>query len=265
MNKVKVLILRSAGTNCDKETALAFKLAGADAVDLIHINQLIRKEKKLYEYNILAIPGGFSYGDDISAGKVFANELKYKLWDDITRFIYENKLIIGICNGFQVLVKTGLIEDATLSLNDSAKFECRWVHLQVEQSVIKNPVNKIWVKNLPEIIQLPVAHGEGKFIPLSEMELQRMNITGQVVFRYTVPEGWEDYKKQVPYPYNPNGAVDNIAGITNQQGNILGMMPHPERHIFGYQNPFWTKNKKDIPGMGLQIFINAVSYAKKSL
>jgi len=253
MGKSQVIVLRTAGTNCDKETCLAFNLAKADSVDLVHINQLIRKEKNLNEYNILAIPGGFSYGDDISAGKIFANEFKYKLLDQLKKFIDDNKLIIGICNGFQVLVKTGLIlednEKATLSFNDSGKFECRWVSLKVERNKINE---EIWTKNLPDIIQLPIAHAEGKFVPESKTVMNKIEKNLQVIFRY--------------YKFNPNGSVNNVAGITNKQGNILGMMPHPERFIYKYQHPLWTANKNNsFYGVGLKIFQNSVLYSKTHL
>jgi phosphoribosylformylglycinamidine synthase I len=257
MARPKVCVLRTAGTNCDKETAFAFTKAGAQA-ELVHINQLISKEKDLHDYHILAFPGGFSYGDDLGAGKVMANELKSKLCEEIKKFVAEGKLIIGICNGFQILVKSGLlpgneelIQEASLIINDSGKFEDRWVYLKTQKCV--------WTKGLPEIIYLPVAHGEGKFITKDKAVLERLKKNCQIAFKYCNEKG-----EPAGYPYNPNGAVDNIAGICDSTGRILGLMPHPERHISFSQHPRWAacKNKKSFDG--LQIFKNGVEYAKSN-
>lgn len=262
MGKPKVIVLRTAGTNCDQETAFAFEKVGAKA-ELVHINQLAKGERELNAYQILAIPGGFTYGDDIASGKILANELKYKLEDDIKRFIKEGKPIIGICNGFQILVKAGFLPnlsgrfeiETTLTLNNSAKFEDRWVYLKKENSKC------IWTKDLPkEIIYLPVAHGEGKFIAKDETILKLLDSEGLVVFRYVDENG-----KFQDYPVNPNGSVDNIAGISDQTGRIFGLMPHPERHIDYTQHPRWTRQNLKKEGDGLAIFRNGVQYAKKVL
>lgn len=257
MKRPRVCVLKTAGTNCDQETAFAFSKAGALA-EFVHINKLIEGEKYLGDYQILAIPGGFSYGDDIAAGKILANELRYKLISDMKRFIREGKLIIGICNGFQVLVKSGLLpgnndlaQEASLIINDSAKFEDRWVYL-------KSAVRKcIWTKGLPEIIYLPVAHGEGKFITKDKSVLERLKRNGQIVFRYCDEKG-----KFLDYPFNPNGSIDNIAGICDGTGRILGLMPHPERHIGFSQHPRWLRTNRE--GDGLQIFRNGVEYIRKN-
>ncbi len=259
MSKPKVCVLRTAGTNCDEETAFAFSKAGALA-ELVHINKLIEQKKHLADYQILAIPGGFTYGDDIAAGKILANELRYKLIDQIKIFIQEGKLIIGICNGFQVLVKSGLLpgnsdlrQEASLIINDSAKFEDRWVYL-------KSTVKCIWTKNLSEIIYLPVAHGEGKFIAKDELVLQRLKDNGQIVFQYCDEKGG-----LAGYPENPNGSEDNIAGICDESGRILGLMPHPERHIEVSQHPRrWGVAKNKNEGDGLQLFKNGVEYIRKN-
>ncbi|MCM8782007.1 MAG: phosphoribosylformylglycinamidine synthase I [Candidatus Omnitrophica bacterium] len=262
MAKVRTLILRAAGTNCDQETAFAFQMAGAKAA-LVHINQLASGEEELNDYQILAIPGGFTYGDDIASGKILANELKHKLQDDIKRFISKGKLIIGICNGFQVLVKAGLLPnlgnrfqiEATLTVNDSARFEDRWVYLKREDTKC------VWTKMLSkEIIYLPVAHGEGKFIAKDETILKLLDSEGLVVFRYVDKNG-----KVGSYPINPNGSVDNIAGICDQTGRIFGLMPHPERHIDYTQHPNWTRQRKNKEGDGLAIFRSGVEYARKML
>ena len=262
MQKPKVCVLRTAGTNCDEETAFAFSKAGASA-GLVHINRLIEGKKHLQDYQILAIPGGFSYGDDIAAGKILANELRYKLIEDIRRFIREGKLIVGICNGFQVLVKSGLLpgnndltQEASLIINDSGKFEDRWVYLKNQKSKIKNQ-KCVWTKNLPEIIYLPVAHGEGKFITKDKSALERLKENGQVVFQYCDGKG-----KLADYPCNPNGSVDNIAGICDETGRILGLMPHPERHLGVSQHPRWSRTREE--GDGLAIFRNGVEYARRN-
>ena len=260
MPKIKVCVLRAAGTNCDQETAFAFIKAGASA-ELVHVNRFIQRQKSLEDYSILAIPGGFTYGDDVSAGKILANELRYKLIDNLRSFIKAGKLIIGICNGFQILVKSGLLpgngeleQKVSLIINDSGKFEDRWIYL-------KKSKNKcIWIKNLPEIIYLPVAHGEGKFITRDKKVLQGLKDNAQIVFQYCDAQG-----KPAGYPDNPNGSVENIAGICDATGRILGLMPHPERHIDSRQHPRWTALKKKATGDGLQIFKNGVEYAKANL
>lgn len=259
MQKPKVCVLRSAGTNCDKETSAAFKLAGA-APELVHINSLVSGAKALSDFQILALPGGFSYGDDIASGKIFANELRFKLAEPLREFIRAGKLIIGICNGFQILVKSGLLpgeanlaQTTSLIINDSGKFEDRWVYLK--------PGGKCaWTKGLKSIIYLPVAHGEGKFLAQDKNVLKRLKDNGQVVFQYCDSRG-----KLSGYPDNPNGSTENIAGICDKTGRILGLMPHPERHLFSVQHPRnWNlKSKKE--GDGLQIFKNGVKYVRDNL
>jgi len=272
MKKPKVIVLRTAGTNCDKETAFAFESAGA-AVELVHVNELARGEKKLESYRILAIPGGFSYGDDIASGKILANELKFGMEDVLRKFIKDGKLIIGICNGFQILVKAGLLPnlsgdyqtiEATLTLNDSNKFEDRWVYLKNRQT--GKPANRqtkcVWTRGIDRIIQLPVAHGEGKFIPKNKKVLDTLKREGLIVLEYVSEAG-----KRKGYPYNPNGSMENIAGICDRTGRIFGLMPHPERHISLYQHPTWTRIKeiKSLKGDGFAIFVNGVDFAKKQL
>lgn len=267
MRKVNVIVLRTAGTNCDYETAYAFQLAGAET-DLVHINQLIHRKKFLADYHILALPGGFSYGDDIAAGILLANELKYKIRDQVEEFVAAGKLIIGICNGFQVLVKAGLLpgfngisdtQETTLYLNDSAKFECRWVYLQTQDS------SCIFTKNLKIHMYLPVAHAEGKFTADEKM-LDALEANHQVVFRYDKngsSDSAVDFNDQsIGYPWNPNGSDRNIAGICDATGRIFGMMPHPERYISRYNHPRWTREELPEEGDGLAIFRNGVEYAK---
>ncbi len=265
MPKPKVCVLRTAGTNCDKETAFAFSKAGAE-VELVHINSLVSGEVSLRDYSILALPGGFSYGDDIASGKVFANELRFKLADELGDFVKEGKLIIGICNGFQILVKSGLLpgndsfqQTTSLIINDSGKFEDRWVYLRNPKSKIQNQ-KCVWTKNLPEVIYLPVAHGEGKFVAKDKFILERLSKKGQIVFQYC-----DDTGKLTGYPHNPNGSIENISGICDETGRILGLMPHPERHVLHQQHPRWTENKINKAGDGFQIFKNGVEYARINL
>lgn len=246
MKKSRVIVLRTAGTNCDNETAAAFKIAGSVS-ELVHINELARGEKFLKNFQILAIPGGFTYGDDIASGKILANEIKYKLNEDLKNFINSGKLVIGICNGFQVLVKAGILPginkgaiESTLSFNDSGSFIDKWVELE--------PGGKcVWTKGLKETIYLPIAHGEGKFIPKNSDILNQLRKNEQIVFKYAD---------------NPNGSIDNIAGICDTTGRVLGLMPHPERHILGTQHPRWTREGLKERGDGFAIFKNGVDYVK---
>ncbi|MDO8676024.1 MAG: phosphoribosylformylglycinamidine synthase I [Candidatus Omnitrophota bacterium] len=266
---VKVVVLRTAGTNCNEETAFAFARFGAD-VEQVHVNALVSRTRKLSDYHILALPGGFSYGDDIASGRILANELRLKLGDDLKRFIADGKLVIGICNGFQVLVKAGILpgldarsgQEATLFNNDSAKFEARWTHLTVGGK-------SVWTKGLPGRIDLPVAHGEGKFIPVSGNVLQLLKKNSQIVFRYCAADGGKPFDKaqgKPGYPDNPNGSVEDIAGICDTTGRVLGLMPHPERHFFAIQHPSWTRRPQTSEfGDGAKIFENGVNYVRSRL
>jgi phosphoribosylformylglycinamidine synthase len=254
MSRVRTLVLRAPGSNCDVETAFAFQKAGAEA-SLIHINQLIRGEQHLSNYQIMAIPGGFTYGDDIAAGKVLANELKLKLAEDISRLIESGGLVLGVCNGFQALVRASILPEPatgsepllTLAANDSGKFECRWVHLKVNR---KSPC--IFTRGIDNLY-LPVAHGEGKLVADSDV-LPKLN----AVLYYVDEHG----NNQAGYPYNPNGSMGNIAGICDSSGRIFALMPHPERHIRGTQHPQWTRLGIKKHGDGFQIFQNAVNWVK---
>jgi phosphoribosylformylglycinamidine synthase len=266
MVKPRVLILKAAGINCDQETAFAFQSAGAQT-EFVHINQLVSAEKKLSQYQVLAISGGFTYGDDIAAGKILANELKCKLFEHVKDFISRGNLIIGICNGFQVLVKAGLLpgeadleQEATLSGNDSGFFEDRWVHLKApDENAGFQESPCVWTQGLKHPIYLPVAHGEGKFIPKSEEVLLRLKKKGQVVFQYCDSRG-----RLADFPVNPNGSIDSIAGICDPTGRVFGLMPHPERHLSSLQHPRWTREGLKKHGDGFAIFLNAVNFLKAS-
>ena len=250
--EIKALVLRTAGTNCDEETVYALRYADAEA-DLLHINILRANPTKLNDYQILCIPGGFSYGDDISAGKVLALEIRLFLQEQLTRFIDRGGLIIGICNGFQVLVKTGLLPavdglfrlQASLIENDSGLFVDRWVKLKVENH------NTAWTHLVPvDKLEMPVAHAEGKFVA-DEAVASKLRENKQIIFTYT--DGT-----------NPNGSLMDIAGICDPTGQILGMMPHPERAVVSSQYPDWPKRKEYNQMMPpLDIFRSAVQWLKK--
>ena len=257
--KIKAIVVRAAGTNCNNETAQAFEQAGAMA-EQAHINELITGKKKLDSYQILAVPGGFSYGDDLGSGKIFANQMSIKLNRQLQDFISAGKLVIGICNGFQVLIKLGLLpalenmftQEATLTNNDSGKFEDRWVYMKTEN-------DSIFTKGIGRIY-LPVNHGEGKFVADGRVteEIKRQKL---IKLKYVDKNG----KENAEYPANPNGSRLNIAAITNKQGNVFGIMPHPEKFVTKYTHPRWTRENLPDEGDGLRIFRNMVEYADNKL
>ena len=256
---VRVVVLRTAGTNCDTETEYAFEKAGASA-ERVHVNRFVEKPARLGRYHILALPGGFSYGDDVASGKLLANEIRFRMDDAIRDFVRAGKLIIGICNGFQVLVKAGLLPalrrgtiQTTLTFNDSNRFEDRWVYLRAEDTPCA------FVRP-GEDMYLPVAHGEGKFVArrpvLAELKKKRL-----IVFRYAGPDG----ASRPGYPWNPNGSMEDIAGICDPTGRVFGLMPHPERHVEPTQHPRWTREGLRPEGEGIRVFCNAVRFARREL
>ncbi len=263
----RVLILRAPGTNCDEETAFAFELAGA-AAERVHINRLLESPRTADDFQILCIPGGFSYGDDIAAGRILGNQIRHHLADTIRGFRDAGKLILGICNGFQVLLKSGVLleEDengpaATLAWNDSGRFEDRWVELGV--SGRGGNSSCVFLSGI-ERMYLPVAHAEGKFVARDEATLDRLGENGQLALRYrslTSDRSGGVDASAVAYPANPNGSQANVAGICDSTGRVLGLMPHPERHIDPTHHPRWTREttEKDT-GDGLKVFQNAVGY-----
>lgn len=263
MKKPKAIVLLAAGINCDRETEYAFQLAGANA-ERVHTNDLISGVRDLCEFHILVIPGGFSFGDDIASGKVLANKLKYKLGEKIHQFIEQKKLVIGICNGFQVMVKLGLLPGfngdyktqlTTLTYNDSSRFEDRWVYLRINQNS-----NCVFSQGITDLLYLPVRHGEGKFIPQGNKVLKQVKQNNQIVFQYVDASG--DFGD---YPVNPNGSVGSIAGICDETGLLFGLMPHPEGYVTRTQHPRWTREDLPPEGQGLRIFRNAVNYARENL
>lgn len=258
---IQALVLTGFGINCDKETARAFERAGAHAV-FVHLNDLIAAPEMLEEMQIMAIPGGFSFGDDIASGKILANRLRYRLGAPIKQFIADRKLIIGICNGFQVMVKMGILplfepefsQEVTLTNNNTSRFENRWITLAAE------PGNRcVWTRGVTQI-PLPIRHGEGRFIPKNKEVLTRLRTNGQIVFRYCRPDGTA---AQGEFPYNPNGAIEDIAGICDPSGRIFGLMPHPEAFWDRTNHPQWTRLDLPQEGAGMRIFRNAVEYFQK--
>ncbi|QVL32896.1 phosphoribosylformylglycinamidine synthase subunit PurQ [Telmatocola sphagniphila] len=250
----KVLVLRGPGSNCDQEAHFAFEMAGA-FVERMHINRLREDPAQLQRFQILCVPGGFTYGDDVAAGKILATQLANFLGDALRKFRDAEKLILGICNGFQAILKAGLIlppdEDgplATLGHNDSGKFEDRWIHLRV------NPNKCVFLKGL-ESMHIPVAHGEGKFITRKQWILDGLKQAGQVVLTYSHPN-----QPEAQYPANPNGSMGAVAGLCDATGRVLGLMPHPERHVLPTQHPQWTRLGLAQEGDGLPLFRNAVEY-----
>ena len=258
-----VLILRAPGTNCDQETARAFELAGAKPQTL-HVNRLLERPALLADFQILCIPGGFSYGDDVAAGQILAVEMRHHLAAAIGEFKAARKLILGICNGFQALIKSGaLLEDdpeqgppATLAANDSGRYEDRWVRLGVAGP------RCVFLRGI-ERMYLPVAHGEGKFITRDPAVYRRLDEAGQLVLRYLplrVNGDGPGPDAALSFPDNPNGSMGNVAGVCDASGRVLGLMPHPERHIDPVQHPRWTRGEAGPVGDGLALFVNAVEY-----
>lgn len=247
---VKTMVLRVDGTNAEEEMVHAFRLSGSQ-VDLVHINEILKGRYSLDDYQILVFPGGFAHGDDVAAGKILANLLRYKLENNIRKFIESGRLVLGVCNGFQAIVKAGLLpgfggfgkQEATLASNDSGYFIDKWVRLK-----LANDNKCVFTSEIKNEIYVPINHGEGKFVASSDV-LQRLEDNDQVVFRYAD---------------NPNGSMNDIAGICNAEGNVFGLMPHPEKFVSKYMHPYWTR-LKDLPeeGDGLSIFRNAVEHARK--
>lgn len=258
--KPNALILTGFGINCDYETAAAFEMAGATA-HRVHLNDLIAEPRRLHDHQILAIPGGFSFGDDVASGKILANRMRYRLGSELNRFVDNGNLAIGICNGFQVMVKMGLLprftsgfaQTVTLTHNDSGRFEDRWVHLRAESN---GPC--VWLRGI-DAIELPIRHGEGKFIPQDETVLKALADGNQIALRYTLPNGDPAAGE---YPANPNGSTADIAGICDPSGRIFGLMPHPEAYVTRTHHPQWTRRDLPEQGAGLTLFQNAVNYLK---
>jgi phosphoribosylformylglycinamidine synthase I len=259
MGKTKAIVLRAAGINCDNETCHALELAGAEA-SRVHINQLIDQPSMLDDTQILVFPGGFSYGDDVAAGTILANQVVHHLHDTIRTFLDKGKLVLGICNGFQVLVKTGILpgfetrqSHVTITYNDSDKFEDRWVHLkpQSDHCVFLEQGRSLY---------LPIAHGEGKVVPRDNEVLTQLQSGHQIALQYV-----DDRGEPGQYPINPNGSVQGIAALTDKTGRVLGLMPHPERYVHPTHHPHWTRGGGHEVCDGMTLFHNAVTYVKSHL
>ncbi len=256
---IDVLVLAGFGINCEAETAHAFSRVGGTP-RIVHLNDLIAEPTILESVQILAVPGGFSFGDDVSSGRILANRLRYRLAEPLDRFVQAGNLAIGICNGFQVLVKMGLLpqlsgemrQEVTLTHNDSGRFEDRWVHL-VRDS--KTPC--VWLDGI-DILELPIRHGEGKFLAPDGEHLTQLQEAGCLALRYADKNG---APAAGHYPENPNGSMDDIAGLCNPTGRIFGLMPHPEAFVDRTHHPQWTRQSLPEEGAGLAIFRNAVKHA----
>ena len=290
-----VLILRSPGTNCDQESAYAFEKAGARSESL-HVNRLLENPRLLERFQILCLPGGFSYGDDVAAGRILANQMEHHLAEPLARFKEADKLILGICNGFQVMIKSSILlppdprrgPPATLTNNDSGKYEDRWVRLRVDGQKC------VFFRGI-ESLYLPVAHGKGKFVARDAEALAELDRAGQLPLRYArlggtgvspvmpastgkMPAPLEPNRlggtgvspvlsastgkmpAPLAFPDNPNGSMADVAGVCDPSGRVLGLMPHPERHIDPTQHPRWTRGEAGAVGDGFQVFVNAVGY-----
>lgn len=260
-HRPRILVLRAAGINCDEETAAACELAGADA-DRIHVNRIASGDCNMLEYDGLIIPGGFSYGDHLGAGKLLAIDLIHRLQEPLLRFIADRRPVLGICNGFQVLVKSGLLPGAsapivpqqtvTLADNASGHYECRWVALAADP---QSPC--IFTRGLDRPIALPVGHGEGRLVA-DVAVLDDLEHSHQVVMRYVDTDGTPATR----YPANPNGSAKAIAGICTAGGTVFGLMPHPDRAFLPELHPDWLRDRSRREGDGLAIFRNMVSYAQ---
>lgn len=251
-----VLILRAPGTNCDQETGFAFDTAGGKST-FVHINQLMESPAMVKDFQILCLPGGFSYGDDIAAGRILASQMQSRLSDVLAEFHSAGKLILGICNGFQVLIKSGFLlpQDesgltGTLTWNDSGRFLDCWVNLKAdnEKCVFLSGVEQMY---------LPIAHAEGKFVPRTESDLKSLNDNHQIALTYCNVDGTPI---EVGSPEDPNGSTANVAGICDETGRIFGLMPHPERHLDPTHHPRWTREGLAEKGEGLAIFENAINF-----
>jgi phosphoribosylformylglycinamidine synthase I len=257
MAQVQAVVLRAAGINCDMETEYALELAGAKA-QRVHINRIIENKALLDKFHILVFPGGFSYGDDVAAGKILANQVIHHLSEAVGKFVDDGKLVLGICNGFQVLVKAGILpgdnadhqHGVTITYNDSGKFEDRWVYLapQTDRCVFMEAGRQIY---------LPVAHGEGKVVTSDDAVLERLLSQDHVAFKYVDKNG-----KEGDYPVNPNGSMGSIAGLTDATGRVMGLMPHPERFVRPTQHPRWTRVKNIRDGDGMMMFNRAVRFIR---
>jgi phosphoribosylformylglycinamidine synthase len=258
----RALIVLATGTNRDRDTAQALELAGA-TVDIVPLKHLRQNPQSWRGFQMLVVAGGFSYADALGAGKLLALDLLHYFSDQMSEFVAGGKPVIGICNGFQALVKAGILPfparnggqpPATLTFNQCGHFECRWVTMRPASQAC------IWTRGLTELIDCPVAHGEGNFVVREPSVLQELKASGQIALVYALPDG---SPAEGAYPYNPNGSIMDIAGICNPAGNVLGLMPHPEDNVLAFQYPGWTRHARRAGNSGLTIFQNGVRFAQE--
>lgn len=267
------MVLWGYGINCEVETAHACRLGGADEVEIVHFSDLLYGDRRLDDYHLLCLPGGFLDGDDLGAAKVAANRFRYaristtgeRLRDQLDRFIQSGKLIFGICNGFQLMVKLGLLpaldgnynhQTVTITFNDSGRFEDRWVYLGV------NPRSPSIFTRGCDKLYFPVRHGEGKFFCRSETTLRRLREEDLVVLEYMDPSTGKPTQE---YPWNPNGSLEAIAGVCDSTGRLFGLMPHPEAFLHRTNHPRWTREDLPEEGLGVRLFRNAVEFIRENL
>ena len=266
--EINVCVLRVGGTNCDSETKRAFEQLGVKA-EILHLNQII-KRRNMLDYDILVFPGGFSYGDYVRAGAIWAKMTLAKVGKELKAFVNQNRPVLGICNGFQVLVEAGLLPGfegispyakAVLATNIPPGYNCRWVHIKHENT---GKCAFSWKIPKGTVLPIPVAHSEGRFMFAKEDEhrfLDKLYEGDQLVFRYCHSNG--EYAEG-SYPANPNGSFHDIAGICNPEGTVFGLMPHPERAFYWWQTPDWTKHERmDAYGPGKMIFHSVIEYLEK--
>ncbi|MBN1254397.1 MAG: phosphoribosylformylglycinamidine synthase subunit PurQ [Deltaproteobacteria bacterium] len=271
--KVKVIVLAGNGINCEYETAYACTAAGANTVDTVHINELLRGEYAVGNYHLLCLPGGFLDGDDLGAAKACANRFRHatiantgeRFWDQMLHYIERGGLIFGICNGFQLMAKLGLVpaleggygeQKITLTFNDSGRFEDRWVHLKVNTA---SPC--VFTKGM-EKVYLPVRHGEGKFVAADHSITSQLKKKGLICLQYSDEACRE---ATMEYSLNPNGSFNGVAGICDETGRIFGLMPHPEAYLHRTNHPRWTREELPEEGAGLAFFKNAITYIREHL
>jgi len=274
MSLAKAIVITGSGTNCEMEAAHACRLGGFDEARIVHLSELLAGDVRLDEFHFLNLTGGFLDGDDLGSAKAQANRLKHAkvdeleehLLDQLLRFIADGKPILGVCNGFQLMVKMGLLpafdgnylrQEATLTFNDCGRFQDRWVYLKA------NPASpSVFTRGVEKGIYLPIRHGEGKFVAASAAVLARIEKGNLSVFKYSDP----DYQAPtMEFPLNPNGSENAIAGICDQTGRLMGLMPHPEAFVHYTNHPRWTRERLPEEGDGLILFKNAAKYVRENL
>lgn len=271
-DRPRALVLRAAGVNCDPETAHAFTLAGAEAVTL-HVNRLMENPTLLEDFDLLSVPGGFSYGDDIAAGRILSDQLNRALGEPLRRFVDRGGPVMGICNGFQVLIQTDILpgridgeaaKPCALTENRQGHYVCRWVSLK------KAARHCVWTSDWgdDELVELPMAHAEGRLVFRDEESLRRLREADRVAVRYAGPDRTLAADLPLDLPVNPNGSADDIAGLCDESGLVMGLMPHPERYVDAMQHPAWTRMRVEgrMPEVtpGLQMFRSAVAHVVRT-